>query len=136
MKGRLRELTALPVAELALMKACVVPVLRVPTAATRVKTALAEPPAGTAMVCEVPGVTGTAPAKKGLEKNTLTEPAKLLMEVTVTVTVFWVVPSGGRTMGVIWVLFGVTLRLNAPLMFRVHVVVALTPPETPLTRMG
>ena len=54
MKGKLRELSALPVGEFALMKACVVWVLAAPTAATRVNTALAEPPAGTAMVCDVP----------------------------------------------------------------------------------
>lgn len=135
MNGRLRELIAEPVVELALMKACVVPVLAAPTAATSVNTAIAEPPAGTLTTCEVPGVTVTG-VPNGLEKKTVTEPAKLLTEVTVTVTVDRVVPSGGRSMGVLCVFCGLTLRLKAPRTFSVKVVVALMPLDTPLMRIG
>lgn len=135
MNGRLRELVAEPVAELALMNAAVVPVLAAPTAATSVNTAFAEPPAGTLTTCEVPGVTATA-EPNGLEKKTVTEPAKLLMDVTVTVTVVCVVPSGGRMRGVLCVFCGFTLKLKAPRTFSVKVVVALTPLDTPLMRIG
>lgn len=135
MNGLATKFVAEPLGELAKMFPKAVVVLAAPSAATKVKTALAVPPAGTATVCERPGVTLTALPKR-LGKKTVTGPAKLLMEVTVTVTFDCVVPSGGRSMGVLCVFCGLTLRLKAPRTFSVKVVVALMPLDTPLMRIG
>ena len=55
------QLVQKPFDELALANVEFVAVLAAPRAATNVKTALAVPPAVTLTVCEVPGVTVTAP---------------------------------------------------------------------------